>query len=112
MSKGKLQWSGIANDYTVEYLDGSQQQVHTTMADAFVWERIEKRPLSGGDPPGLTGVLRLIWLALRRTGNLNDPDFKGWAATVADFGAEDEDDEDDEGDEGDGESGEGDLDPT
>lgn len=92
----KVEWSGISQDYVVTLEDGTELRVRTAMADAVRWEAIEKRPLLGGDPPGLTGALTLLWIALRRTGQIESSDRKGWMTTVADFGVEQDEDAEDE----------------
>lgn len=71
--------------YRINYTDGTTVEVKTGIPDALRWEANHKGESLGQGIRTYTGMLTLVWYALRRQGLSDAKDFQGWAASVADY---------------------------
>lgn len=90
-------WQGIKQRVEIRYNDGTEPlRVETNAQDAIKFEALEKKPVLGSIL-GLTDLLRMGWLAGRRTGHVESKDFAGWCTTVDDVDQWEPDPDDDLG---------------
>lgn len=87
---------GLGETYRVKMIDGDAELTVTTiMADIVKMERVTKKSWLAGVPQ-VSEMLGLLWMALRRTGQIDDRDREGWGLRVADWGRIDTDDDGDD----------------
>jgi hypothetical protein len=87
--------SGLRVHYRIETTDGKVIDVTTAMIDMLRWEK-DHAGKSWFDAQSITAALWVAWAAGKRQGVIDGIDQAGWAATVVDFEAIDDEPESDE----------------